>query len=107
LVDGSRTPVRIAPVDWEMAGVGPGLLDLASLVAGQWGETDRLAMVAAYAGAATGSPPDLDFLADLERCRLLNAVELLGRSPRWRPPTEHAHDWLGEAESAARRLGIL
>jgi aminoglycoside phosphotransferase (APT) family kinase protein len=107
LVDGSRTPPRIAPADWEMAGIGPGLLDLASLVAGQWSEADRLAMVTAYAEAASGRPPDKEFLADLERCRLHNAMGLLALSPRWQPPSEHAHDWLGEAESAARRLGIL
>ncbi len=107
LVDGSRTPPRIAPADWEMAGIGPGLLDLASLVAGRWSEADRLAMVTAYSEAASGRPPDREFLADLERCRLHNAMGLLALSPRWRPPSEHAHDWLGEAESAARRLGIL
>jgi hypothetical protein len=27
-------PVRVCPVDWEMAGIGPGLLDLAALVGG-------------------------------------------------------------------------
>jgi aminoglycoside phosphotransferase (APT) family kinase protein len=107
LVDRSRTPPRIAPADWEMAGIGSGLLDLASLVAGRWSESDRLAMVTAYASAASGQPPGEEFLADLERCRLHNAVGLLALSPRWQPPSEHAHDWLGEAESAARRLGVL
>ena len=37
--------------------------------------------------------------ADLARCRLHLALQWLGWSPDWRPPPEHAHDWLGEALS--------
>jgi aminoglycoside phosphotransferase (APT) family kinase protein len=107
LVDRSRTPTRIAPVDWEMAGTGAGLLDLASLVAGRWPEDDQIAMATAYERARSGLDPDDEFLADLARCRLHNAVQLLGVSGNWRPPPDHAHDWAAEAASAGERLGIL
>jgi aminoglycoside phosphotransferase len=104
LVDATQSPPRIAPADWERAGIGPGLLDLASLTAGGWTQADRAALEAAYARSA-GRPFDEEFLADVERCRLLNAVGLLGLPSAWRPPPEHDHDWLREAESAAERLG--
>jgi len=107
LIDRSCSPPRIAPADWEMAMMGPGLLDLASLVSGRWSVTDRSAMVSAYANAYAGGAPDEEFLTDLEACRLHNAAQLLGASPEWTPPPDHAHDWVGEAVSAAERLGIL
>jgi thiamine kinase-like enzyme len=99
-------PPRIAPADWELAGFGPGLLDLASLTAGRWSERERAALVAAYANA-TGRPTDDEWLADLERCRLIHAISLLALPPQWRPPPEHEHDWLGEATAAAERLEII
>jgi aminoglycoside phosphotransferase (APT) family kinase protein len=107
LVDLSLTPARIAPVDWEMAGTGTGLLDLASLVAGRWPEDDQIAIATAYEHARSGLDPDDEFFADLARCRLHNAVQLLGVSGKWSPPLDHAHDWATEAASAAEWLGIL
>jgi aminoglycoside phosphotransferase len=101
LVDGHR----ITPVDWERAGIGPGLLDLASLTAGGWRQDERAAMVSAYATTA-GRPFDDELRTELERCRLVHAIELLGIDTDWRPPPEHQHDWLGEAERAARSLGL-
>jgi thiamine kinase-like enzyme len=38
---------RVCPVDWELAGAGPGLLDLAALTTG-WSYADRAAIAAAY-----------------------------------------------------------
>lgn len=32
---------RVCPIDWEMAAVGPGLLDLAALIAGTWTEEEK------------------------------------------------------------------
>jgi Ser/Thr protein kinase RdoA (MazF antagonist) len=103
-----ETPLRICPVDWEMAGIGPGLVDLAALVGG-WGETERSRLVAAYVrgrdgGAQAEEPTSLD--ADLARCRLHLALQWLGWSAGWRPPPEHAHDWLGEALELAEGLEL-
>jgi Ser/Thr protein kinase RdoA (MazF antagonist) len=104
-----ETPLRISPVDWEMAAIGPGLVDLAALVGG-WGEAERGRLTAAYVSgrdggsAQAGDAAALD--ADLARCRLHLALQWLGWSAGWRPPPEHDHDWLGEALELAEALQL-
>lgn len=101
--------VRVRPVDWEMAGVGPGLLDLAALTAGGWTEGERNRLVAAYFDAwpeRLARPEWRDFLIALDHCRLHVAVQWIGWSPGWSPPPHHAQDWLGEALSLAAKLGV-
>jgi tRNA A-37 threonylcarbamoyl transferase component Bud32 len=87
---------RIAAIDWEMAGVGPGILDLAALVSG-WGEAARSEIVAGY-----GQVPREAF----DAAQLHLAVQWLGWSPMWTPPPEQARDWLSDALAAAERLGL-
>jgi hypothetical protein len=87
---------RVAPVDWEMAAVGAGLVDLAALVTGWRGE-ERAAIVAAYPGVNE---------AALAACRLHLALQWLGWSSDWTPPAAQAYDWLGEARETAERLGL-
>jgi hypothetical protein len=103
------TPLRICPVDWEMAGIGPGLIDLAALVGG-WEEAERHRLIAAYVTGSeisAGEAPEPSTVEDdLARCRLHLALQWLGWSADWRPPPEHAHDWLGEAEQLADELGL-
>lgn len=103
-------PLGIRPVDWEMAAVGPALIDLAALVQG-WAAPEHDRLVAAYRRglAAAGAPvPEPDSLhAELLRCRLHLALQWLGWAPDWRPPAEHAHDWLDEALSLAGELELL
>ncbi len=100
---------RVCPVDWEMAGLGPGLLDVAALCAG-WQESDRRSIALGYRSAlnphADWPPREDDFLTLLDACRLLLAVQWLGWSPQWSPPPEHARDWLCEAVNLVRRLGL-
>jgi Ser/Thr protein kinase RdoA (MazF antagonist) len=104
-------PTRVCPIDWEMAAVGPGLIDLAAL-AGGWGDAERRRLLAAYLGA----PPEAEraetaaaetATADLDRCRLHLALQWLGWSVDWRPPPEHAHDWLGEALALAQACALM
>ncbi len=92
LIDGRR----VAPIDWEVAAIGPGLVDLAALTTG-WGENERTAIESAYGDV----PHDA-----LEACRIHIGVQWLGWSPDWTPPPEHARDWLADALSAAQRLGL-
>ena len=93
-------PVRVCPVDWEMAAVGPASIDLAALVGG-WGAAERESLVAAYrralAGAGAAAPAADALDADVSRSRLHLALQWLGWSSEWRPPREHAHDWVAEA----------
>lgn len=108
LVKDERGSVRICPVDWEMAGIGPGLLDLAALTAGKWREEQRHALARAYYEASTNNRVGTwkDFLRSLDYCRLHLAMQWLGWSPKWKPPAENAHDWLGEALGLAERLAL-
>lgn len=100
---------RICPIDWEMAAIGPGLIDLAALVGG-WDPPERGRLVAAYlSGLPEGDaarPAAESLSADLARCRLHLALQWLGWSPDWRPPPEHAHDWIGEASMLVHQLGL-
>jgi aminoglycoside phosphotransferase (APT) family kinase protein len=110
IIDSSSPAVRICPVDWELAAIGPRLLDLASLVAGNWTETQRRELAMAYFTEAT---PTRDMSNDagavwtnLQFCRLHLAVQMLGWSATWRAGPAHAYDWLGEAIRLADDLGI-
>jgi aminoglycoside phosphotransferase (APT) family kinase protein len=101
---------RIRPIDWEVAGVGPVLMDLAALTAGRWTQDERTQLASAYRTAAAGlthaPPPPDDFMRALDCCRLQLAVERLGWARRWTPPVTHSQDWLGDAMHAADRLGL-
>ncbi|MGH2683850.1 MAG: phosphotransferase, partial [Actinomycetota bacterium] len=102
LVDRTDDGLRVCPVDWEVAAAGPGLVDLAALTAG-WNEPDREAIVSAYMEEDSTADADA-FHRGLALCRLHLAVQWLGWSPDWRPPAEHAHDWLSEAAALAEEL---
>jgi aminoglycoside phosphotransferase (APT) family kinase protein len=110
LVQNGGTATRIAPIDWELAGVGPGLLDLAALSAGKWTPAERDGLARAYREAAAGSPAEAmlpaDFDAALDCCRLHLAIQALGWDPRWQPPAEHRHDWLAESVRIAAELKL-
>ncbi|HEX6457206.1 MAG TPA: phosphotransferase [Solirubrobacterales bacterium] len=100
---GMKSDARVAPVDWELAGVGAGLSDLAALVSG-WPHADREAIAAAYA-AEPGVPSFTS--RDLELARLQIAIQWLGWAPpQWQPPPEQRHDWLAEASELAEELGL-
>jgi Phosphotransferase enzyme family len=101
---------RIAPVDWELAAAGPGLIDLAALTTG-WGALERVALGHAYQEAmrSSGAPQDLpeDLGEMLDLCRLHLAVQWLGWAPSdWTPPKEHRRDWLAEALELAEQLHV-
>ena len=110
LVHEEGEDLRVCPVDWEMAAVGPGLIDLAALTAGGWTADEREALALAYHAAlipAESWPPAPGaFLTALDYCRLHLAVQWLGWSTGWSPPPEQAQDWLGEALGLAEKLGL-
>jgi Ser/Thr protein kinase RdoA (MazF antagonist) len=104
LVSGDASDPRVCPVDWELAGAAPGLIDLAALVSGGWGEEDREAIVSAYRAAVA---PDTFSTRQLDLARLHLAVQWLGwAEPSWTPPAGQRQDWLGEALALAERLEL-
>ena len=101
---------RVCPVDWEMAGVGPFLIDVAALTAGKWTATERDSIALAYAGDLDADksayvPSELLF-ESLDYCQLYLCVQWLGWAPNWRPPENHAHDWLVKARVIAAKLAL-
>ena len=110
MLDPTAERPRVCPVDWEMASIGPGSVDLAGLTSGGWPREKKDAMAMAYYHALPSSiTATLDiptFMTDLEYCRLHQAVQWLGWSPGWSPPPEHAQNWLNEAIESAERLGL-
>jgi hypothetical protein len=103
-------PPRVCPIDWEMAAVGPGLMDLAALSAGRWTPTEQRSLVDAYrqglADVGGQKLPMSELDTALDCCRLQLAVQWLGWSREWQPPADHAQNWLSEALGAAHRLGL-
>jgi hypothetical protein len=99
LIQQSPTGLRICPVDWEMAAVGPSMIDLAALTAGRWTAAEKAELATAY------QVPEAN-LAALDYCRLHLAMQWLGWAEQWSPPQEHAHDWLDEALTLGERLGL-
>jgi hypothetical protein len=99
LVQSTSTGHCIRVVDWEMASLGPAMMDLADLTAGDWPDADKQRMIDAYAALASAYSPD-----DLPLCRFARAVQWLGWSEGWKAPAEHAHDWLAEAMELMSRF---
>jgi hypothetical protein len=97
---------RICPVDWEMAGIGSGLLDLAALCTG-WDDKNVRAIARGYSGGwdkETLPQDEEEFLLLLHCSQLCLAVQWLGWAPHWVAPPEHARDWLAEASRLAAGL---
>ena len=108
LIQETPGPLRICVVDWEMVAIGPGLIDIAALTAGDWSAEDRTAIAMAYYDSLPQpyrTSRD-QFIADLTCCRIQLAIQWLGWFGRRLPPAEHTQDWLGEAIDAARQLEL-
>ena len=98
---------RIRPVDWETAGLGPGLLDIAALTSGSWVEQERVRVERAYRDAlpAERRPAAAELAEALRSARLLVALQWIGWEARFTPPDQHAFDWLGEVQRLAAEPG--
>jgi aminoglycoside phosphotransferase (APT) family kinase protein len=104
LVAGEAQALRVAPVDWELAAAGPGLMDLAALISGDWTDAERREMTDAYASRAGIAPFST---TELAYARLQLAVQWLGWAPpQWVAPEGQRHDWLADAVALAHGLDI-
>jgi len=109
LVTDDQRDRRVVPVDWEMAAVGPPVLDLAALTSGGWTHVEREAFATAYrdacreAGAAC--PPLGRLLELLDAALLLLAIQWMGWTEHaWSPPAELDTDWMAQALRSASRM---
>jgi thiamine kinase-like enzyme len=110
LVSRQNADYRICAVDWETAGIGAGLLDLAALISGKWTEPQRQDLARAYFEGLIREEKlnDFDqFTSDLLSCRLHVAVAWLGWTPDWQPPLAHRHNWFEEALAISQQLQNL
>ncbi len=102
---------EICPVDWEMAAIAPGLIDLAALTSGSWTEPKRREMFSAYREGLESmghrAPSMADLMESVDYCQLHIAVQLLGWACDWLPPERHAQNWLREAVRLGSKLGLL
>jgi hypothetical protein len=105
LADRSSHPARICFVDWEMAGVGCGLMDLVVLKHGLDPKGERK-MSNIYCGELAGADLLPDCPHELTRlfaaCELHRAVYRLAHSKAWGLPIEKVAAEVGEV----RRLGV-
>jgi thiamine kinase-like enzyme len=107
LADRSIDPARIAIVDWELAGVGCGLLDLAHLAYGLGADAERR-MCEAYCDEWRGlarlpcDPSDFERL--LAACQLQKVLYRLARWKAWRVTAAQVAGWVGEAEQLRARI---
>ncbi len=105
-----RRPRTICPVDWELAAIGPCLMDLAALTSGEWSLEEKRTMVRAYRETARqvpgGQPSVEEMMESVKYCKLHLAVQLLGWAPDWSPPERHARNWLREAVRLGDKLGL-
>jgi aminoglycoside phosphotransferase (APT) family kinase protein len=85
---------RVAAIDWEMAAIGPGVIDIAALVTG-WPDPEREMLLRAYG--------EVD-RADIAAAQLQLALQWIGWSEGWEAPREHRRDWMAEADTAAGEL---
>jgi Phosphotransferase enzyme family len=106
LIAGASSEWRVCPIDWEVAAIGPGLMDLAALVAGSWSEDERKALIDEYAAAIGGQADSDELRVLLDHCRIHLAIRWLGWAPDWSPPREHSQDWLAEAIALAEEIDL-
>ncbi len=106
VVDDERAR-RVCPIDWEMAAIGPRLVDLAALTAGGWSAAEKRALALAYREEATDAAGDDDaFLDELAWCRVHVAMQWVGWWESAAPEAHRRVRWLREALDAAQDAGL-
>lgn len=109
IVSTATVPARICFVDWEMAGIGCGLLDLVHLRYQRLDPASDRRMLAEYADALSGTgllPANRRELRELfAACELHRTVYRLARCGSWGKPREYVADRIAAAERLWSGLG--
>jgi aminoglycoside phosphotransferase (APT) family kinase protein len=109
LIDTRVRPVRVCPVDWELAAIGPQFHDLACIA----NEVDRRPVIErfceAYAKGARAAglpvPEAGEMLAGLDPLRLHRVLRSLARSVQWAYPDSAVTTLVAKAERIRYGLG--
>ena len=100
---------RICIIDWELAGVGCGLLDLVHLKYGL-APADDAAMVQVYRSQLETTEllprDDRNFDRLLAACELHKTLYRFAHSPAWKLPDEQLARWDDDAECFLQRVGL-
>jgi hypothetical protein len=106
IADTSASPDRTCIVDWEMAGVGCGLMDLAHLTYGlSASEAQRMFDLYSEELAGTGlMPPDEEGKRLFASCLLHGTLYRLAHADVWRLPLERVEEWIAESEEFNREV---
>lgn len=106
IADTSASPDRTCVVDWEMAGVGCGLMDLAHLTYGlPPREAER--MFDLYSDELTGTrlvPSHDEGKRLLAACDLHGTLYRLAHADVWRLPLERVGEWIADSEELNREV---
>jgi hypothetical protein len=106
IADVSSSPARICFVDWEMAGVGCGILDLAHLMHGlSPGDEERLR--SAYCSELGGAgllPSGRRLRRLLDACALHNAVYRVAHAQQWGIQPRTVAGWVDEIADLRRAI---
>lgn len=100
------SPDRTCIVDWEMAGVGCGLIDLAHLTYGLPAEEVER-MLGLYGEELTGTglmPSGEEGTRLFAACSLHGALYRLAHAAEWRLPLERVEEWIAESEQLNREV---
>jgi hypothetical protein len=97
IIEQQGNECRVCPVDWEMAAIGPALLDVAALASGKWSRRERMQLLDAHHSALPQRLQAKNVVTAFDCCQLHVALQWVGWSQSWSPPEKHANDWLTEA----------
>jgi thiamine kinase-like enzyme len=106
IADTSASSHRTCIVDWEMAGVGCGLIDLAHLTYGlPPRETERMFELYGEELTGTGLMPSHDEGKRLlASCQLHGTLYRLAHADAWRIPLERVEGWIADGEERNREV---
>ena len=111
ILRGGAKGTQLCPIDWEVAAIGPGCIDVAALVSGAWSEEQKLALVDAYHRAlvelGTSAPALKELVELVDYAQLHLAIQWLGWAADWSPPKTHERNWFDEAIRLATRLKLI
>ncbi len=102
---------HVCPIDWELAGTGSGVLDLAALSFGDWSPEKKRELIRAYHQALPSASELQMTLGELHEAvdfgHLHCCIRQLGWASNWRAPDLHSRNWAQDALLLAEKLGLL